>query len=555
MIIGIDVGGTYTDAVALNGSKIKVSFKIPTSDDILSCLRTALDQLAGEIPVNRWKRLVLSTTWLTNIVAQERYEKVALMMMPGPGVNPRQLEFPGETRFLHGAINYRGHEIESLNTGEIKETAGTLYAKGYRHLAVVGKFSGRNAVHENIANDLIKEDFPDVDITLGHQVTGYLNFPRRSVTTWLTAATKEAYGKFIGEINQVLKEYYLSCPVLIMKADGGVIPLEAVAQFPAATVYSGPAASTVGASALLMPEASAVVMDVGGSTTDLSLILSGIPLMAFQGIKFDDYLTQIKGLAMKSVPLGGDAPVEISGGEPVLLKERKGPAACFGGSHPTLTDAINITKGVPGIQVEESRTAFQKALGISEEKVNDFASLVVKKGAGEIAGAIQTMFSAWKDEPAYRVWEVLQKEPVFPALLMGIGGAAQGLTEETADLLKMKSYLPSFAEVANAVGCAVAKPTLNLRMHIDTGRKILAIDEDGIQQKFTGKISEEKAVELAKSFLIARGQKLSIEINPEDIEVVYCEIFSVIRGFYRDGSIVDVEVQIKPGLAERISNH
>ncbi|MDD2498365.1 MAG: hydantoinase/oxoprolinase N-terminal domain-containing protein [Desulfitobacteriaceae bacterium] len=144
MIFGIDVGGTYTDAVAMDGAKVAHWFKTPTTINMLRCLGEAMERLEKIEPVSRWERLVISTTMLTNIVAQQRYENIGLMLIPGPGINPGILDYPTETAILSGAMNYRGFEIAPLDEEEVKEKAQFFYKKGYRHLALVGKFSGRN---------------------------------------------------------------------------------------------------------------------------------------------------------------------------------------------------------------------------------------------------------------------------------------------------------------------------------------------------------------------------------------------------------------------------
>lgn len=552
MIFGIDVGGTYTDAVAMNGAKVIHWFKTPTTKNMLRCLGEAMERLERIEPVSRWERLVISTTMLTNIVAQQRYENVGLMVIPGPGINPDILDYPTETAVLSGAINYRGIEIASLNEKEVKDKAQFFYQKGYRHLALVGKFSGRNGKHEEQAADWVKEIYPDMEITLGHRISSYLNYPRRIITTWLTAATKKAYREFIIGVENVLTKYGISCPVYIMKADGGVIPINEVESSPAATVYSGPAASTVGAAALLAGNESAVVMDVGGSTTDLSLILSGVPLAATNGLKIANYLTQIKGLALKSVAAGGDAPVEMRGTQPFLLEKRRGEAVCFGGAYPTLTDALNILDGVPGKNQGASLEAFINTFSLTESQVPPFAEETIAQAVNKIAEEIKKMIIEWQDEPAYRVWEVLQKEPLFPNTLVGIGGAAPGLTERVAKELGMKPYLPPFAGVANAIGCAVAKPSMSLKLHIDTGQKLLSLD-NGLQKEYRGSGKEEDAIKLAKTFLVQRAHNLGIQIDQSDVEIVNSEIFSMIRGYYRAGYIIDTEVQIKPGLLTRVN--
>lgn len=555
MFIGVDVGGTYTDAVAVDmRGNIIAAYKIPTTENIILCISNALEKIRSEISLPKWERLVISTTKLTNVVAQDQMEKVGVFLIPGPGLNPELIKIPTQVYFLEGAINYRGHEINPLHKKEIREKTASFYQEGYRHLAIVGKFSGRNALHETEIAKIVSELYPEINLTLGHQVTGYLNFPRRCATTWITAATKGVFHRFLHQVNEALSKLNVTCPVFIMKADGGIIPLDKAHDLPGATIYSGPAASTVGAAAILPPDQSAIVMDIGGSTTDLSLVLSGIPLPASKGLKLKELLTQVKSLSLKSIAIGGDSPIILRNGQPDLHPLRQGKAACFGGDYPTLTDAINIQDMVPGIDINRSINAINQHLGIARDKISLFANSVINQAVKVISHEIKNMIADWQEEPAYKVWDIMQKEHIFPNNLIGIGGAAPGLTSHVARALSMKPKVPPFTGIINAVGCSVAKPTLSLQLHIDTQEKILAVQEEETQKDFNKDISLEKAVEMAKTLLMKRAaQRLSYQIAESEIEVVQSEIFNVIRGYSRTGHIIDVEVQIKPDLVTRIN--
>ncbi|ATW24247.1 hydantoinase/oxoprolinase family protein [Candidatus Formimonas warabiya] len=548
MNIGIDVGGTFTDTVLVHQGKVITSFKTATTANIMTCINETIRQVSREVPVKQWDRLVISTTMLTNIVAQSLFDQVAILIIPGPGINPHTIKLPGPTFFLKGAINFRGQEIETLDEKDLAVQGKEIYQTGYRHVALVGKFSGRNGRQEIQAAELMRKSFPDLTLTLGHQISGQLNFPRRCVTTWLTAATQRPYRLFLTQLENALQQAQVSCPVFIMKADGGVIPLQAAANQPAATVFSGPAASTLGACVLTPPEQSSVIMDVGGTTTDLAMTLSGIPLMASKGLRVNGFLTHVRSLSVKPVPLGGDSPVEISHNLPLLGTQRKGKAACFGGDHPTLTDAVNIVHHVPGTHIALSRAAFERVLGIEPDQVLLFSQEVISYACHKIAGAIGEMIQEWQDEPAYQVWQVVQKAVSFPRNLVGIGGAAPILTQQTAKLLNMEPSIPPFYQVANALGCAVAKPSLTLNLHIDTVAHHIMVLEEGWQEEFHEEISEKKAVKIAKEMLVARAKKYFLHLSESDIELVNCETFSVLQGYYRSGYIINVEVQIRPDL-------
>ena len=120
----------------------------------------------------------------------------------------------------------------------------------------------------------------------------------------------------------------------------GTLPFEQAAKKPVETIFSGPAASTLGVLALTPPGQTSVVLDVGGTTTDLALILSGRPLLASRGARIEQRLTHVRAFATKSVALGGDSILKAWNGSIRILPWRAGPAYCLGGPEPTPTDAL-----------------------------------------------------------------------------------------------------------------------------------------------------------------------------------------------------------------------
>ena len=139
--------------------------------------------------------MVLSTTLITNMIAEGKTDPVALVLIPGPGTNPRDYAL-GESIILDGAIDFRGKEIDLLKVPQIKEAASQIRAQGLSRVAVVGKFCQRNHAHELKVGEILASALPGSKIELGHKVSGQLNFPRRAATTMLTAATKDSYERF-----------------------------------------------------------------------------------------------------------------------------------------------------------------------------------------------------------------------------------------------------------------------------------------------------------------------------------------------------------------------
>ena len=154
---------------------------------------------------------------------------------------------------------------------------------------MVSKFGQRNPSHELRVEEILREMYPGCKVELGHKVSGKLNFPRRVATSMLASATGERYQGFVAEIKKALEERKIRAPVYILKADGGTLPIEKSVEFPVETIFSGPAASTIGALALTPEGQTSVVVDIGGTTTDLALILSGKPLIASKGARLGNF--------------------------------------------------------------------------------------------------------------------------------------------------------------------------------------------------------------------------------------------------------------------------
>ena len=155
MLIGIDVGGTTTDAVVVDGNKVvKTAYVSTDHDNLLKCLLGAIDELVQGIDTGKIERVVLSTTLITNMIAEGKTDTVALVLIPGPGTNPKNYAL-GESIILDGAIDFRGKEIDRLNESQIKEAASNIRGQGLSHVAVVGKFCQRNHSHELKVSEIL----------------------------------------------------------------------------------------------------------------------------------------------------------------------------------------------------------------------------------------------------------------------------------------------------------------------------------------------------------------------------------------------------------------
>ena len=484
MLIGIDVGGTTTDAVLIRNGKVCSTAKVSTDHgNLLNSLLEALDAVSRDVPPEQLERVVFSTTVITNLIAEGKTDRVALALIPGPGINPASYTFP-DSFYLKGAMDYRGREIQPLDEAEIRRTVGLIRESGFSRAAIISKFGQRNPSHELRIEEIFREVYPGCKLELGHKVSGKLNFPRRIATAMLASATREHYQEFVEKIRKALEERNIRAPVYILKADGGTLPVEKSIEFPVETIFSGPAASTIGALALTPEGQTSVVVDIGGTTTDLALILSGKPLLASKGARLGGFLTHVQAFAVRSIAVGGDSVVRVkdqdTGTKLVTVgPDRAGPAFCMGGKETTPTDALKVLGLIEVGNPERASEAIKSTASTLGKSEAETASLIVDKAAQMIADAVNEMFLEWEQEPAYRIWEVLQEKNVRPENVVGIGGGAKGLIAEIAKKLDAKPVIPEYAEVGNAIGAAVARPTLTLNLHIDTEQKVYSVAEEG----------------------------------------------------------------------------
>jgi N-methylhydantoinase A len=550
MLIGIDVGGTTTDAVLVESGKVVRSAYVPTDHENLPCcLLDALDKLIEGVMPSKIERVVLSTTLITNMIAEGKIDPVALMLIPGPGANPSDYKLGQDVWILDGAIDYRGREIRKLNESQVKASAQELANKGFKKVAIVGKFGQRNSAHELKAGEIVVRALPKAQVELGHQVSGQLNFPRRAATAKLTVATKDKYKEFADQMNGALRQRKISAPVYILKADGGTLPLDKSLDMPVETIFSGPAASIMGVMALMPSSQTSVIVDIGGTTTDLALILSGKPLMSSKGARVNSLLTHVRAFAVKSVALGGDSAVSIAGDCITVGPNRDGPALCMGGSGPTPTDAMRVL-GLSDIgDADKAEKAMQEVAGklvcTSKEAARKVIDAVVEK----IISEVNEMFKEWEQEPAYRVWEIMKKEKLQAQNVVGVGGAAPPLVPLVAQKLGAKAVVPEHASVANAIGAAVARPTLTLNLRIDTERGEYNVAEEGVTGKLNGKnMNLEQAEQMARKLMNERADKMGIGEYAAEAEVTYSEVFNMVRGWSTVGKLLNVRMEIPAGI-------
>jgi N-methylhydantoinase A/oxoprolinase/acetone carboxylase beta subunit len=547
MILGIDVGGTHTDAVLFDRLQVRKKSKVATRPENLveSLLGVADGILRGE-DLRALDRIVFSTTISTNAIVQGRIDRVGLAIACGPGLPPSLLTIDDESHPVSGYINHRGVEAAPVDEVEIRKLGNHFRERGIRHLGVVGKFSTRNPSQEIRIRDLLMNDFRHV--SLGHRMSGNLNFPRRIATTFLNAAVWETHSAFVREVFRFRKRLGLDTPVHILKADGGTFEIGYSVEFPVYTILSGPAASIMGILSLTRCNGDAVAVDVGGTTTDIALFSGGVPLLEPLGVTIGGRRTLIRGLRTRSIGTGGDSRVRFTGGELSIGPERDGPAAAFGGRHPTPTDAI-IVLGLTNIG-DPRRAA--GAVGELARSMNvpprEAAERIFEGTCRQIASSVKDMIDEINNKPVYTIHEMLEGKKIKPEKLYIVGGPAEPMAERLGEILGLSTVIPPHAEVANAVGAALARNTTEVTVLADTERRLMTIAEEGLQTAIPAEFSRGDALQVCREMIRERALRFGAGIEDIEMEIVEDLEFNMVRGFNRTGKNIRIKAQIKPGL-------
>ncbi|MBP1927546.1 N-methylhydantoinase A/oxoprolinase/acetone carboxylase beta subunit [Methanolinea mesophila] len=476
MLTGVDIGGTNTDVVTIDGTVR--SQKVPN--------HLGLDALKGAM--KKGGRLAVSTSQPLNLILAGTPPKVATIAVPGPG-----LTFP---RGVSGAVNHRGEVVEPLDSEEVREA---IRSEQGDVLAVAAKFSVRNPALELEILDIALQTYPDERIALSCPL-GMLNFPARVATTKLNAQIKETVSAIASLVGGVHPGF------LFFKGDGGLATPATVRENPALLYQSSNAAVALGAYYLTGVK-DCVVVDIGGTTTDLVVVRDGKPVM--KPLVFGGVTTLAQVAEGLSIPYGGDS--QVRGGVP---GKRAGNARAFGGEHPTLTDALNVM------------------------------------GAG-IGNSARSAVCTQKDAETALDWYA---RAVIPAVrefgcrtLVGTGYLAPWLLPRIAGETGCRAIIPEHGACANAVGVAVSRFSLTLSFRLDTGKKTLTVN--GEPSAFPGIRDDDRMVAFCRQE--ARDRALKEGADPRDVRVVDVlgfASYNVVRGSYRTEYIADCVVQVEPGI-------
>ena len=550
MLLGIDVGGTFTDAVLLDNkaggavAQVLAQAKVPTThEDVLQCLLAALDAVLPQVEAaaSKLERVVISSTIVTNALTEHKLDPVFLAVITGPGMNIKG-HVPVTPYYLSGYVDHRGKVTAQIDWTKHRDL---LNKKGSGVCAVSGKFAVRDPQLEFQAeHELTKCGYKKV--FLGSELSGELNFVRRTNSAYFAAQVYTLFEKFSQRITRALTERGINAPVHILKADGGTLPLEAAIQQPVEAVFTGPAASVLGIEALAAPTVNSISLDVGGTTTDIAFWEQGLPLMAKRGAVINGYPTAVRSFHMRSIGIGGDSRIhKLPDGSYQVGPEREGPAAAVGGSVATLSDALIVAGYVSFGDAARAQAAIA-ALGGEPSAA---ARKIIASACAAIQATISEMLEEWAKQPVYTVDDVIKGTEFVPAQLIGVGGAP-GLIKALGEVMHLPVDIPLGAMVANAVGAAVARPTLSAGLRADTTDNYYIIPESGRRERLPRHFNKAVAEELLTSWL--REQTAAWQLPDQETELISYEHFNTVHGYYDTGDIYSLRMQLKPGILHKV---
>ncbi|MGD9403887.1 MAG: hydantoinase/oxoprolinase family protein [Anaerolineae bacterium] len=345
LVLGIDTGGTYTDGVLLEYETRRVlaaQKSLTTKRDFSIGIESVIDGIHIEDP-SAIRMVSISTTLATNAIAEGKGKRVALLLI---GYDPDLIDkFKMAERFatpnyffLDGGHDLYGREKKPLDLpgilAQVNEIKNRVDA-----IAVSAYFSPLNPEHEQRAYKAIAS-VCDLPVVLGHQLSTRLGSVERATTAALNASLLAMLQDFVIAVRRAMERRQIEAPLMVVRGDGTLMSDEFAARTPVETIHSGPAASAIGGRFLSRLD-DALILDVGGTTTDIAIIEKGQVSVSEEGATVSDYKTSVKAANLLSIALGGDSHITWGHEKNVVIgPERVAPLAYLAWKHPIVKQQL-----------------------------------------------------------------------------------------------------------------------------------------------------------------------------------------------------------------------
>ncbi|GMQ86590.1 MAG: hydantoinase/oxoprolinase family protein [Acidimicrobiia bacterium] len=441
--VGVDVGGTNTDAVAMEGRSVLGTVKSPTTPDVTSGIVAALRSLTDEgtlVPA-AVTSVMIGTTHFTNAVVEaKRLVPTAAVRLGLPATTalPPLVDWPDRLRraignhvyLCHGGHEFDGREISALDHDELRRVATDAAAKGVRSVAITSVFSPVNGEFEIEAAEIIRSEVPDMVVSLSQEI-GRVGLLERENATIMNACLRPLAGRIVEAFRSAMDEFAIDAPLYISQNDGTLMSAEHAEQYPVATFTSGPTNSMRGA-AFLSEVTDAAVVDVGGTTADIGILVGGFPRESSVSVEIGGVRTNFRMPDVLSLGVGGGSLVRQQSGTVTVGPDSVGyellsRALVFGGDELTATD-VAVAAGM----VDIGDAGLVKSLD----------SEMVRSAVSRIQQSVSEAVDRMKTSA----------DPI-PVIVVGGGGV---VLEDRLDGASAVVRPDHFA-VANAIGAAIAQ--------------------------------------------------------------------------------------------------
>ena len=502
--LGIDVGGTNTDAVILDrADQVLAKAKVPTTQDVTGGIVAALNAVIGgpvvggpaidgadigaaDVDRSRITHAMLGTTHATNAVLERRkLHRVAVIRIGAPatlGVRP-MFEWPADltavvsagTTVVAGGIEFDGRDLSPFDDEAVAAFLGSVAGR-CDGVAITSVFAPVSPRHELLAAEIVKRELGAVPVSLSHEI-GSVGLLERENATILNAALAGVASDVARALGQALAAHDLSPVTFFAQNDGTLMALDHALRYPVLTIGSGPANSIRGA-AFLTGRTDALVADVGGTSTDVGVLVNGFPRESSQGVEIGGIRTNFRMPDLVTIALGGGtvlsegegpggAGARAGGGDRVRLGPEsvgyrlRDEALVFGGKTPTLTDSAVATGrarlGDPALVRPAQRGVPGGGLPGRILRLLEAAS---RAADIELADAIDRVKTAKGD-----------------LTLIAVGGGSILIPDElpgVSDVIR-----PDHFDAANAIGAAIASVSgqVDRIFHFGPGGRKAALDE------------------------------------------------------------------------------
>ncbi len=339
--LGVDTGGTFTDAVIidLDDYSVVAKRKSPTTHEDLSIglgnsVRAVFESC--DIKPADISLVGISTTLATNSILEGHGGEVGLILI---GWNPMNPVHFGEKNqvFVKGGYDSKGQPLASMSKAEVVEAIKKV-SEGVDAIAISGLFSIANSSQEKKVKDLAIQ-MTGLPVIAGHELSAAMGIDLRAETAVLNGKLISIVSKFFDDVENVFKEVGVTAPIMVYKGDGSVMTIETARIYPIETILSGPAASSMGGM-ILSGHEDCVMVDIGGTSTDIAVIEGGFPQIQFEGASVGKWRTRVKAVDMSTVALGGDSRVRLDGTKFIVGPDRVIPLCRYTEEYPDLVEKI-----------------------------------------------------------------------------------------------------------------------------------------------------------------------------------------------------------------------